>query len=75
MELKYNKPKVGCLCCVCPFVYAVITCDPLANVTDGHYERMNCTTQKGFYNETCKVTCDFGYVLERRYCLLDEQQL
>ncbi|KAK2153589.1 hypothetical protein NP493_2290g00000, partial [Ridgeia piscesae] len=40
-----------------------ITCDPLANITFGHYNNINCVTQKSFYNDTCEVMCDFGYVL------------
>ena len=51
--------------CLLYFVYvrAAITCDPLANITFGHYNNINCVTQKSFYNDTCEVMCDFGYVL------------
>ena len=43
--------------------HAAITCDPLANITFGQYTNINCVTQKSFYNDTCEVMCDFGYVL------------
>ena len=45
------------------YVHAAITCDPLANITFGQYNNINCVTQKSFYNDTCEVMCDFGYVL------------
>jgi len=47
----------------CFYFHAAITCDPLANITFGHYNNINCVTQKSFYNDTCEVMCDFGYVL------------
>ena len=46
------------------FLCAAITCEPLANVRFGRYSNATCSARKMFYNDTCEVTCDFGYVLE-----------
>ena len=54
-------------------VYVTITCEPLANVHFGRYSYATCSTQN-VYNDTCEMTCDFGYVLERpqiQRCTLD----
>ncbi|KAK2172864.1 hypothetical protein NP493_923g00015 [Ridgeia piscesae] len=41
-----------------------ITCEPLTNVRFGRYSNATCSARKMFYNDTCELMCDFGYVLE-----------
>ncbi|KAI0236130.1 P-selectin, partial [Lamellibrachia satsuma] len=41
-----------------------ITCEPLTNITFGRYSSTRCATQKSLYNDTCELSCEFGYVLQ-----------
>ena len=67
--------EVSLLCCI--FVcHAAIPCGPLPLVTGGHYEGNGCSTGMSVYNDTCEVTCDFGYVLrgsQVQRCTLDPE--
>ena len=53
-------------CCLrsLPLFPAAITCEPLANITFGRYNSTRCATQKSLYNDTCELSCEFGYVLQ-----------
>ncbi|KAI0238241.1 Ficolin-2 [Lamellibrachia satsuma] len=39
-----------------------ITCDALPPDPHGKYFNATCTAQKTFYNESCQLECEFGYV-------------
>ena len=44
------------------YYFSDITCDALPPDPHGKYFNATCTVQKTFYNESCQLECEFGYV-------------